>query len=79
MRTCRRCGKDITWSRGAKGYKPINPDGSDHWPVCRKPYSGPLTKLTGATTGEHYRRLKHKPDCNVAPWEPCDCQKEEAA
>lgn len=70
---CNKCGARIFWKWGPKGRYPTNSDGSEHWPTCRKPYSGPLTKHTGSTTGKDYRQIQHRDECKALPWETCGC------
>lgn len=36
MKKCNRCDEEIEFERSPKGYRPVNPDGSDHGNTCKK-------------------------------------------
>lgn len=36
-KTCAKCGRELAFRRNARGrWEPCNPDGSDHWDLCRQ-------------------------------------------
>jgi hypothetical protein len=71
---CRKCGLPIAFKKLSSGkYCPTNPDGSDHFDLCRETIRGgrpfdPARDMrsSGWITGEHY-----KPDSNPdeIPWD----------
>jgi hypothetical protein len=54
MTTCNKCGRPIAFKKLANGkLYPTNPDGSDHWDLCKsttnKSHTGPKTLFMGRT------------------------------
>lgn len=47
MSECRKCGATLAWQRrqfkGVWKWVPTNPDGSDHWDLCRERLSGKMS------------------------------------
>jgi hypothetical protein len=47
MSQCRKCGSKIGWAqrvfKGVMKWVPTNPDGSDHWDLCRERRNADLT------------------------------------
>ena len=87
MSNCYKCGSPITFKRLANGkWCPTNPDGSDHWDVCRMitnrmaslpPRSAdrPMMSEGHYCTGRDYDAAKVCVCRNdIPPWDVCvDC------
>lgn len=47
MSQCRKCGGELGWKRqafsGVLKWVPTNPDGSDHWDLCRERQNQQMT------------------------------------
>ncbi len=53
---CRKCGLPLGWKRLANGsWCPTNPDGSDHWDLCRQTFLASLSPSARAALRERDR------------------------
>lgn len=52
MQNCRKCGSALKFKRLRSGkWSPINPDGSDHWDLCKS-----ITRRAQGTEIEYFGR-----------------------
>lgn len=54
MSSCRKCGGALKWKRLGNGkWSPMNPDGSDHWDLCKS-----VVRKNGGAVVEFHSRTR---------------------
>lgn len=49
---CNRCGLPIKFAPNQKGrLAPVNPDGSEHWPLCEANRNYPKSRINSSSAG----------------------------
>lgn len=69
MSRCKKCGSGLKWKMLASGkWCPVNPDGTDHWDLCRS-----ITRGAEGPTVVFHMRTKgkgtHVWDSELPPWD----------
>jgi hypothetical protein len=71
---CTKCGLDVKFIKLNGKWQPRNPDGSEHWDMCKKEAGKDrVYKMdsSGVITGTLYEHEEHDSEC--LPWEDCSC------
>lgn len=71
---CRKCGLQIAWKQTESGkWCPTNPDGSDHWDICRaQQFANSKRRVTVGElefVTEPRGRMPQVPDDGLPPWD----------
>jgi len=77
MKECRKCGLPLKFEKRKGKWYPTNPDGSEHWDLCKEIRNRGKVfeeKSSGVIHGDLAK--PNECDCGLPPWELCqpDCR-----
>lgn len=67
MSQCRKCGSELGWKRVKGKWHPTNPDGSEHWDLCKS-----IVRKSEGVEFEYFGRVGGPGYVwcgDVAPWD----------